>query len=108
MNMNQIRYFIALASAKNYTKAAQPLYITLPPLSQQISAIENSLRVVNSKCTNEKNAHYENPFCTGRVFFRAGCHDYESASVSFHGPCVVDSEELIHCRNDSLLVFLAF
>ena len=69
---------------------------------------ENSLRVVNSKCTNEKNAHYENPFCTGRVFFRAGCHDYESASVSFHGPCVVDSEELIHCRNDSLLVFLAF
>ena len=70
--------------------------------------MENSLRVVNSKCTNEKNAHYENPFCTGRVFFRAGCHDYESASVSFHGPCVVDSEELIHCRNDSLLVFLAF
>lgn len=43
MNMNQIRYFIALASAKNYTKAAQPLYITLPPLSQQISAIEKEL-----------------------------------------------------------------
>ena len=73
-----------------------------------VYSFENSLRVVNSKCTNEKNAHYENPFCTGRVFFRAGCHDYESASVSFHGPCVVDSEELIHCRNDSLLVFLAF
>lgn len=73
-----------------------------------VPRVLNSLRVVNSKCTNEKNAHYENPFCTGRVFFRAGCHDYESASVSFHGPCVVDSEELIHCRNDSLLVFLAF
>ena len=43
MNMNQIRYFIALASAKNYTKAAQPLYITLPTLSQQISAIEKEL-----------------------------------------------------------------
>ena len=51
-----------------------------------------------------KNAHYENPFCTGRVFFRADCHDYESASVSFHGPCVADSEELIHCRNDCSIV----
>ena len=55
-----------------------------------------------------KNAHYENPFINGRFFFRAGCHDYESASVSFHGSCVVNAEKLIHCRNDSLLVFLTF
>lgn len=43
MNINQIRYFIALASAKNYTRAAQALYITQPTLSQQISAIEKEL-----------------------------------------------------------------
>lgn len=43
MNMNQIRYFLALVSTKNYTRAAQALYITQPTLSQQISAIEKEL-----------------------------------------------------------------
>ena len=41
--MNQIRYFLALVSTKNYTRAAQALYITQPTLSQQISAIEKEL-----------------------------------------------------------------
>ena len=85
-----------------------PLSILIVHGNSMCWGIRNSLRVVNSKCTNEKNAHYENPFCTGRVFFRAGCHDYESASVSFHGSCVVDAEELIHGCHDCLLVFLTF
>ena len=55
-----------------------------------------------------KNAHYENPFINGRFFFRAGCHDNESTSVSFHGSCVVNAEKLIHSCHDGLLVFLAF
>lgn len=45
MNLNQIQYVIKLAETKNYTKAAEQLYITQPTLSQQIKKLEDELGV---------------------------------------------------------------
>lgn len=45
MNLNQFQYVIKLAETKNYTKAAEQLYITQPTLSQQIKKLEEELGV---------------------------------------------------------------
>ncbi|MDH6365903.1 MULTISPECIES: LysR family transcriptional regulator [unclassified Breznakia] len=45
MNLNQFQYVAKLAETKNYTKAAELLYITQPTLSQQIKKLEDELGV---------------------------------------------------------------
>ena len=45
MELRQLRYFIAVAERLSYSKAAQHLHITVPPLSRQISQLEEELDV---------------------------------------------------------------
>lgn len=45
MDIRQLRYFIAIAEEKQITAAAKKLHMTQPPLSQQLSAMEEELGV---------------------------------------------------------------
>ena len=46
MNINQLKYFIAVAEYKSFTKAANQYYISQTAVTQQIHALEEQMDVV--------------------------------------------------------------
>lgn len=43
MDLRQLRYFITVATERNFTSAAQKLRIAQPPLSRQIQQMEEEI-----------------------------------------------------------------
>jgi DNA-binding transcriptional LysR family regulator len=63
--LQQLRILKAIATEKNFTKAAEVLYLSQPSLSKQIKTLEKNLDILLVNRENNKIFLTEN----GKVFF---------------------------------------
>ena len=75
MDLRQLRYFVAVATTKNFTRAAEQMHIAQPPLSRQIQLLEEELGVLLIQRSSRPLRLTD----AGRVF-------YEEALQVYHQP----------------------
>ena len=64
MDMNQVRYFLAIVKTKSFSEAAYELFISQSSISKQIKSLENELGVVLFE-----RGSTERTFDTSRIYF---------------------------------------
>ena len=75
--LQQLRILKAIATEKNFTKAAEILYLSQPSLSKQIKTLEKNLDIMLLNRENNKISLTEN----GKIFL-----EYSERISSSHSP----------------------